>query len=620
MLRACRRILLIFSILLMFLPAVSAVAATIYRSVGPGNQNPLAGNNSVLMTISGSTATFSQPLPNNIGVGDAIEYDTNNDGTVDQIAFITGRVSGTQYLVQNTGGITPAQVSTTNVWAIYRAYTSLSQAALGDENPGIAPSLRDFDGPGGKNLSSVGSVWAFACYADAVDTLPVTFSGWTTTSAAFLRIYAPMLPEEVGVSQRHTGRWTPSAYCLQTTNASLLTLNADYARIEGLQFQVLGVAQNDISELTVNNAGAGEILISQNIFQGYTSAYNNFVGANALSTGTGKLRIWNDLFDGFQRSTGMAMACIQVNANTGMVVSVLNCTMVNSFYGIAVNGGTVSAINDIAQGCSHGFYGAYQSNSDYNISNVFADAPGTNSQNHVTVIFANAGASDYHLAPSDTIARGKGSNLSTYFTVDIDNETRPALWDVGMDQYLFWGSPTASPTLTSSLTPTPTATATPTQGSQTATHSATTTATLTVTPTALVVAAVNSPTLTPATNGTPLTWSAGIATVTLTPTATAPVWSTGQGPWRLLNNVIRRDGQSIRVEVQVAQSQPVTLKIFSQQGRWVATLWDGPAQAGTVRVSWNGQDSNGRAAGSGVYLLYMKTDTFETKTKIMVIR
>ena len=47
------------------------------------------------MTISGSTATFESGLYDNIGVGDAIEYDSDGNDSIDAIVFIHGRTSAT---------------------------------------------------------------------------------------------------------------------------------------------------------------------------------------------------------------------------------------------------------------------------------------------------------------------------------------------------------------------------------------------------------------------------------------------------------------------------------------------------------------------------------------------
>jgi len=43
-------------------------------------------------------------------------------------------------------------------------------------------------------------------------------------------------------------------------------------------------------------------------------------------------------------------------------------------------------------------------------------------------------AGDFHLDEADTVARDRGKNLDTWFTTDIDGETRGILWDIGMDE------------------------------------------------------------------------------------------------------------------------------------------------------------------------------------------
>ena len=70
--------------LFLFFPGENAREQTdIYRSVGPGAAQALVSgatdNNG--LDISGSTAIFDIPDP--VGVGDAIQYGSDNDGVVD---------------------------------------------------------------------------------------------------------------------------------------------------------------------------------------------------------------------------------------------------------------------------------------------------------------------------------------------------------------------------------------------------------------------------------------------------------------------------------------------------------------------------------------------------------
>ncbi len=184
------------------------VGTALYRSVGITGAALASGAGNAL-TISGSTATFANPLPNNIGVGDAIQYDSDNNGSIDALAFIHGRTSSQAFTVKSKTGAAPTATGTPDTdWAIYRAYTSLASWEAQNENGSIsnAPvALRDFDTS--RNLVSSNTTMNAACYGDGADITPVTVSGWTTGVANYIRIYTPYLASEVGTSQRHAGTW-----------------------------------------------------------------------------------------------------------------------------------------------------------------------------------------------------------------------------------------------------------------------------------------------------------------------------------------------------------------------------------------------------------------------------
>ncbi|MDR3558773.1 MAG: hypothetical protein P4L58_00010 [Candidatus Pacebacteria bacterium] len=114
----------------------SAHAATvIYRSVGAGNTANLNAN-SRTVTISGTTVTFSGAMPNNVGVGDVLQYQISSTY---YLAFISSRTSSTQYTVQAADGGAPQAAPSGTAVNVYRAYTSLADAVTGSglENPAI---------------------------------------------------------------------------------------------------------------------------------------------------------------------------------------------------------------------------------------------------------------------------------------------------------------------------------------------------------------------------------------------------------------------------------------------------------------------------------------------------
>ena len=89
------------------------VPTEIYRSVGPGSTDALEEGTDNPMTIVGDTATFSSALANNIGVGDAIQYDDDVDGDIDSddsIVFIDLRISNYEFRVKKAYGSLPVEV------------------------------------------------------------------------------------------------------------------------------------------------------------------------------------------------------------------------------------------------------------------------------------------------------------------------------------------------------------------------------------------------------------------------------------------------------------------------------------------------------------------------------
>jgi hypothetical protein len=75
---------------------------------------------------------------------------------------------------------------------------------------------------------------------------------------------------------------------------------------------------------------------------------------------------------------------------------------------------------------------------------------------------------------------------------------------------------------------------------------------------------------------------------------------------------------TIRYDVQ--NNSHILLTVHDLLGRTIATLLDGPRDAGSYTISWSGRDDSGASVPSGVYFVRMNTGSFTATQKLMLIR
>lgn len=407
----------------------------IYRSVGPGQTGSLVAAAGSGMTISSGVAVFETALPNNIGVGDAIQY--NSSGS---LVFIHGRTSNTYYSVRTALGAVPANVSSPDTsWSIFRAYTSLANAAAGTENTGIAIGVRDFDTwTNGRDLPVNNEQWNIAAYADATDTTAVAFDGaiWKTSSTNYLRIYTPFALNEVGATQRHSGVWTTSAYNLATSNFdSALKVEVNYSWVDGLQ--VSNSYNGDyVGVIGGGYGGAAATYFSNNIsrFRG-TGDYGGGIYVFGNGNVNSQAFFWNNIVF---NDNAVSIGIFAFDVNTAHIH---NNTISNVTSGVITYTNVPHAYvrNNIAVGISGYNYDSYSINvcdlCDYNISSTNLASGGPNDKISQTVNFVNGAGGDFNLNVSDTAAKNSGTNLSTDpylpFTTNILGVIRSGVWNIG---------------------------------------------------------------------------------------------------------------------------------------------------------------------------------------------
>ncbi|KKQ31203.1 MAG: hypothetical protein US47_C0001G0437 [Candidatus Moranbacteria bacterium GW2011_GWE1_37_24] len=419
----------------------------IYRSVAPdadGTLEALTTGASNAMTIASSTATFATALADNIGVGDAIQYDADGDGDIDasdSIVFISGRTDSTHFTVKTVSGTAPTAVSADTDWSLFRAYTSLANAETGTENLAIDADLRNFDA-GNRDLASNSEQWNIACYANGTtgDSTAVTLDGWTTAPQNYIKIYTPYLTTEVGTSQRHQGKWDENKY--KRDGISMNTaVQDDFIRIEGLQIRHTRNSGTGYGIIVQTVASVSDVKISDNIIVGVLS--DTAVGYGIwINDSDARVKLWNNIIYGFINPGQTSVAGLTTTAANSYVY-VYNNTIRNCYRGFHMNSSAAKMKNNIAVNNTVDYYLVANVVSSNNISSD-ATSPNTAYRN-LSVSFVNSANDDFHLSPSDTSARNSGADLSQDYwlpiTSDIDGHARPAsargygvATDIGADE------------------------------------------------------------------------------------------------------------------------------------------------------------------------------------------
>jgi hypothetical protein len=477
---------------LTLLVGVVSGQVAIYRSVG-SHPGPLAVGDGGLNVFFGGTASFPAPLPDNVGVGDVIQYDSDANGTPDALAFITGRdVTGADFSVQSETGGPPTSASGA-AWQVFRAYPSLMNAvntnmafgALGGSaNPSIAAALQGFDQfSGGKDLVDAGQQWNVACYDDAPDTAPVYVGApWVTDATHNVLIFAPATAAQVGTTQRHRGTWGAG----YRRTATLQVADRD-VWIDGLAIQqsaALDMAGINRTLMVHTGHKGSDIRISNSYVEQARVATGvnshalfvadddrpwgtltthvwvwNTIAVNQSSTGTsgtqGNGAIVNDTSDSLAIANCTAVAMNGASALLSMNDSgvVADNLAVNT---IAVTGGSLAVALFLF---APGFRSDHVASNDGTASSN--TVPVDSGINFPNTVFAFAGVGDYHLDSSDTGARGRGVSVyASYpafpsFIDDIDGQPRlPDPFDLGADQLFTPRSPTAVTTYAAFALPT----------------------------------------------------------------------------------------------------------------------------------------------------------------------
>lgn len=89
---------------------------------------------------------------------------------------------------------------------------------------------------------------------------------------------------------------------------------------------------------------------------------------------------------------------------------------------------------------------------------------------------------------------------------------------------------------------------------------------------------------------------------------------------RLEQNAPNPFNPETTIAFAVPTSSRVTLEIFDVLGQRVVRVWDGVLDAGQYAMRWNGRDTSGRPAASGVYIYRIESDRQVLSKRMVLVR
>lgn len=88
----------------------------------------------------------------------------------------------------------------------------------------------------------------------------------------------------------------------------------------------------------------------------------------------------------------------------------------------------------------------------------------------------------------------------------------------------------------------------------------------------------------------------------------------------LLGNHPNPFNPNTTIEFELYQHGLVRLDIFNLVGQRVATLLNGPLDAGTYHIAWSGKDEDGKILASGTYVVFLQAGTQKASRSITLLK
>lgn len=380
---------------------------TNYRSIGTQAGNLAGGDASTaVVSLGSSTVTFSGiSLPAAIGKGDKLTLDPAG---INEVGHILSRDNDTQVTLQSTvqndysGGV---------AYTINRAYNTI-QVWEDDRDGNLVSDDRKEvgvcynDGP-----FLGGSAYALVTIDDSI-----------TDADHFMCL-------TVADGHRHDGTaGTGVVIDGQDTAKIGFRVRDAYTRIDGLEIKRF---RSDNGAAAIEVEDAAEVYLSKLLIHDFDSTASSVVGIKGDDASEFTVRNCI-IYDG----DTAAIRCKEPDSTA----TIENCTIYGmDGYGIYEDDGSVYVKNTVSMGNTQEDFDIVNGQQSYNLSSD-ATAVGTGCLSGKTAsdqfVSITPGAENLHLK-NGADAIDAAEDLSTNFTYDIDNESRPigAAWDLGADEF-----------------------------------------------------------------------------------------------------------------------------------------------------------------------------------------
>lgn len=380
--------------------SLAAHAQTVsYRSIG-ADAGVIASGNDASVSAGTTTITFTQALPDVVGLGDLITVGGES-------LFVNGRPDDTTLTVETAAAATHSAAA----WSVQRAYTQ----------------LKDWETNQQGNLVSLDRIEVGVVRGEllATETPMTDIEGSVVDATRFMMLVGQ--PE-------HLGQSGAGARLIGSGSGDGLRIRQPYVRIEGLE----------IAGFTT-----GLDVRSADVFLNRLLIHDSDSAIDAVDRITVRNTV---VYDG---STGLSLDDSGV---AGGATRVDNCTVFQMISeGVVAVAGAVEVRNTISVGNGTDF--TDQTGQLVQENNISTDgtATGPGSQTGVApsslFVSTQIPGADLHLL-DNAPARDAGQDLSSDFTDDIDLQIRESgAWDIGADEAGVL--PTGTPTPPGE-TPTPT--------------------------------------------------------------------------------------------------------------------------------------------------------------------